>query len=364
MKIQYAINSYNTDLPILESIVIDPFKVKILSHEQRSILIDISIDKDVIELYKLFVNSKNVNVLPDRLRIKDSDSSNYNTKTEFIKLMDYANKIIKDPPYPPDTINYNGYTLKAYHRVIYAWKQIGETPLAVLKRVKQQHNIPDFVKSCYAGRLDPMSQGLTILLTGSQNVLQQQRYNSCNKTYSFNAVLGISTESYDPLGTIENVQEISYIDAQKYKKTLQNVVGKFIQLYPPMSGYMLKGKPLWKHKLLGSLGTDRPSAEREVLNITVGEPIEIMVSEYQRECILDIQDVIDNCGELAFGGSEFIKQWQSLSDMKLYKLTVKAHVSCGTFIRSLVHDTGTKLGIPAHAFRITRTAINVLSELT
>ena len=53
-----------------------------------------------------------------------------------------------------------------------------------------------------------------------------------------------------------------------------------------------------------------------------------------------------------------MKNWKDISTpTELYRLVFKATVSSGTFVRGLAHDVCASLGIPSHAFRITRVEI-------
>jgi len=260
--------------------------------------------------------------------------------------------------YPPDHIVYQNTEFLAYHRVISCWKNIGETPLSMMERVREQHAIPPEIKSCYTGRLDPMAQGISCILVGSQNVIKMMEYNRKSKSYCFNAILGVSTDSYDPLGKMDEVQLITQKQADDYASKLSKSAGKFYQEYPAKSGHMYKSKPLWKHAMNGTLPDKMPGMEREIYNIQVGKPVQITIGTYVKDCCNDIRDVNKCCGEVAFQGSTHIKTWRTLAvtrpDLKIWKITVTAYVSSGTFVRSIVVDTAKHFNIPAHAFRITR----------
>lgn len=265
----------------------------------------------------------------------------------------------------PTFFSYNDITFQAYHYVIECWKYIGETPLMTMRRVQVSMGIPDYVKSCYTGRLDPMAQGITCLLFGQNNVSQMNEYNTSDKVYRFQAILGISTTSYDPLGIITEVNPVSDDAAEKFRSTLINKIGKFQQVFPPMSARKYKGKPLWHHYNEGTIPPDKdmPVMEREIYEITSEQLIETNIGDYRKECISDIRDVIKQCGEETFGGTVFIRSWKKQDPtIKLWKCIFTANVSSGTFIRSLVHNHARELGIAAHAFRITRISLSKLDH--
>ena len=46
------------------------------------------------------------------------------------------------------------------------YKNIGETPLECLERIRLEYGKPKDIPMTYAGRLDPMAEGLLIILVG------------------------------------------------------------------------------------------------------------------------------------------------------------------------------------------------------
>ena len=241
--------------------------------------------------------------------------------------------------------------------IIKTWKRIGETPLQAMMRSLEDHKITDpEIKKCYTGRLDPMAQGSMIVLVGSALVYQDY-YNSCLKTYRFQAILGVSTSSYDALGDINDIIEISQDQAMLFHNTILRKTGNFKQAFPPCSAVRYKGKPLWVHAKNGTLPQVLPTAERTVYTIkSLHNPVETTIKEYRKLCIDDINDVAF-LNPVGFNTDNIKKEWNLLNGkIKIWKLQYEVSVSAGTYVRSLVHDMGCQLGIPAHAFRITRVA--------
>ena len=99
--------------------------------------------------------------------------------------------------------------------IIRAWKRIGETPRQTMGRVRYDYHIPLSDRGCYTGRLDPLAQGTITLLYGD-SVHQANTWNHADKIYEFQAILGVSTTSYDPLGRITNHRQISSVDAEAF----------------------------------------------------------------------------------------------------------------------------------------------------
>jgi tRNA pseudouridine55 synthase len=244
--------------------------------------------------------------------------------------------------------------------IISVWKQIGETPLQAMERARKEYHLENLNPACFTGRLDPMAQGVLINLFGDAVKEHQDTYNASNKVYRFHAVLGISTTSYDPMGSLVDIQEISNEQALKFHNKMLNMKGKFIQAFPPCSSMRYKGRPLWWHSKHGSLPTVLPCKEREIFEVrAITPPVSIPVQAYRRGAISDIKDVIHFNGD-KFNGDNIIREWRQLNpNILLWRVQYEVSVSSGTYIRSLVHDLGQQIGIPAHASRITRMSLKL-----
>src|SRR3990167_11197474 len=111
-------------------------------------------------------------------------------------------------------------------KVIITNKKIGETPLERLEKVRKEEKIDAKTPMTYAGRLDPMAQGLLIILVGEE-CKNKEKYTNLNKEYELEIIFGIETDTQDVLGLIKKVStdKPKLIDFNKY-------IGKFIQKYP------------------------------------------------------------------------------------------------------------------------------------
>lgn len=114
----------------------------------------------------------------------------------------------------------------------------------------------------YAGRLDPMARGVLVLLVDDENKNRTQ-YEFFDKEYTFKCIFGLSTDTYDVLGLIqEKAGELSIcsssLSPEQFQQELQNhftthFLGKHFQLYPPYSSVRVKGKPLFQWAKEGKL---------------------------------------------------------------------------------------------------------------
>ena len=85
--------------------------------------------------------------------------------------------------------------------VLPVYKNAGETPLECLERVRKQH--PEFIHMpiTYAGRLDPMAEGVLLLLIGDE-CMKKDEYLNLPKEYEVTVLFGFATDTYDLLGRV------------------------------------------------------------------------------------------------------------------------------------------------------------------
>src|SRR6266567_8336775 len=116
------------------------------------------------------------------------------------------------------------------------YKPAGLTPYDIIKKIKQSNAKLAKVKIGYAGRLDPLAHGVLLLMVGEETK-NRDIYLSLPKSYEFEVIFGLQTDTYDILGLLKDV---------KTKQTAKNVnlfvnkfvkkyVGKQLQEYPPYS---------------------------------------------------------------------------------------------------------------------------------
>src|SRR5579871_234239 len=90
--------------------------------------------------------------------------------------------------------------------ILNLYKPIGKTPLEVIREFQIQNPEYQNVKLGYAGRLDPMAEGVLLVLVGEENK-KRKEYERLKKEYEFTVLFGIETDSYDALGTVKNINE-------------------------------------------------------------------------------------------------------------------------------------------------------------
>src|SRR4029077_12126698 len=119
----------------------------------------------------------------------------------------------------------------------------GQTPLQTVKKLQKQNQKYQNIKIGYAGRLDPMADGLLLLLLGRENK-KRKKYEDLAKQYEFTVLFGVATDSYDLLGKLTKVCKTT-INETRIRQATKQFVGTYNQPYPPYSSKTVNGKPLY-----------------------------------------------------------------------------------------------------------------------
>jgi tRNA pseudouridine55 synthase len=129
--------------------------------------------------------------------------------------------------------------------VIKLYKNLGETPLECIERFRTGNPAYTGVKMTYLGRLDPMAEGLLLILAGDTRA--KDKYLNMDKTYEFEVLWGFSTDTYDVLGKVIDGQgEMPKKIEERMGKLLEEIQAKKVQEYPPYSSRTVEGKPLFE----------------------------------------------------------------------------------------------------------------------
>lgn len=237
-------------------------------------------------------------------------------------------------------------------------KKEGETPLEAIVRFKKSHPKYENLPATYAGRLDPMAEGLLIILTGEE-CKNKERYLKLSKTYEIEVLFGVQTDTYDILGKVHKVSKVHKVRKEETQKILKDFLGKFRQEYPAFSSKTVEGEPLFAYARgwtkSGRLPKKLPTRTVEIFSIKVGSIKKISGRNLFKNILKRIAKVKGD-----FRQKEILKLWKrTLKDLNTQFSILKIKVSCssGTYMRTLAHELGEKMKIPALAYKIKRTKI-------
>lgn len=163
----------------------------------------------------------------------------------------------------------------------------------------------------HAGTLDPMATGLLIMLVGKATSASQFLI-SLDKEYTGTIRLGVSTNSQDAEGEVVETRPVPLLTEAQVNAAIATFLGDQYQTPPMFSAIKIDGVPLYKSARKGE------EVEREPRFIRV-------------------------------------MSWE-LTRFAPPELDFRLRCSKGTYVRTLAHDLGNKLGCGGHLSALRRTA--------
>jgi len=242
------------------------------------------------------------------------------------------------------------------NKILKLYKEKGETPLECILRFKKDNPTHEKVKMTYAGRLDPLAEGLLLVLVGDE-CKNKDKYLGLDKVYELDILFGFSTDTYDLMGLVKDFSDYREIKLKEIVKLLGNFVGEFTQKYPVYSSKTIKGKPLFEYAKNGEL-EEKSIPEKKVKITKIKNIKEFFISKNKLQKNITKSISLVN-GD--FRQKEILSCWKKnllKNKNKKYKV-ISVVVSCtsGTYMRSLANNIGISTGIPSLAFRIKRIKI-------
>jgi len=188
---------------------------------------------------------------------------------------------------------------------------------------KTSHDIVDAVRHLagfrqigHLGTLDPLATGVLVLLLGKATRLVRF-YASRRKRYTAGFRFGFATNTYDSEGTAQGPDAAPSLAREALERLASESLGRFEQKPPIFSAKKVHGRPAYE------LARKNQAVELK--------PVAVELFEYR---LTEVE------GPIARFAIE---------------------CSSGTYIRTLAHDMGEKLGCGAHLAEICRTAVGEFS---
>lgn len=161
----------------------------------------------------------------------------------------------------------------------------------------------------HTGTLDPDATGVLPVCLGSATKLCDMLTDK-EKEYIAKVQLGVTTDTQDMTGTVLEKKEVD-VTKEQVREMIQSFVGSYEQVPPMYSALKVNGKKLYE------LAREGKEVERKARPVII-HYIEIL-------------------------------------DMSLPQITIRVGCSKGTYIRTLCHDLGEKLGCGAAMASLERT---------
>ena len=239
--------------------------------------------------------------------------------------------------------------------VLNIYKLHGETPLQALERYVVSNPLYKGVKMTYAGRLDPMAEGVLVILSGEKNK-EREAYTGLSKDYEFEFILGVETDTYDLLGKITSTKGPGSVSKEQVASALSKYTGTFEQFYPAYSSKVVDGKQLFEYARTGNIGKIvLPKHSVTVMDINLESVRNVSREDFWKSTKTAIDSVKGD-----FRQKDILSLWEKYMTTSPDNFTVyKARVSCGSgfYVRQLVSDIGNVLGTGAVTCRILRTRV-------
>lgn len=179
------------------------------------------------------------------------------------------------------------------------------------------HDIVDIIRNSYrikkvghCGTLDPAATGLLIIVLGKATKLSEKLM-SDDKVYVGSMKLGETTNTFDAEGQVESTQPVPDLSIETLQKKANKFLGDQMQIPPMVSAIKINGTPLYK---LARKGQTIDRKERFI------HLYKFLISEYETPVA-----------------------WFKVACTK------------GTYIRTLAHDFGQKIGCGGHLSGLRRT---------
>jgi len=198
-------------------------------------------------------------------------------------------------------------------QIILIDKPANMTSFGVVARVRRvlSRQAGKKVKVGHCGTLDPFATGLLILVTGKETK-NAMAFTKLDKVYEATFVLGQTSTTADPEGEITKVSD-RVPTKDEIEAVLQRFVGEITQAPPAFSAIKIGGQRAYKLARKGE-AVEIPSRQVMIYSL-------------------------------------------ELLDYSYPELKIRAHVSSGTYIRSLAEDLGAELGVGAYCSQLRRTKI-------
>lgn len=195
--------------------------------------------------------------------------------------------------------------------IINVYKEAGFTSHDVVAKLR---GILGQKKIGHTGTLDPMAIGVLPVCCGKATKVCELLADQ-DKTYQAVCRLGVVTDTQDMTGTVLEENSVKNITEEDVKHAVESFLGQSTQIPPMYSALKLHGRKLYE------LAREGKTVERKPRPITISK-IEILQ--------MDIEE---------------------------HTFSIEVACSKGTYIRTLCHDIGQKLGVGAAMQNLVRTRV-------
>lgn len=220
-------------------------------------------------------------------------------------------------------------------KVIPLWQKVGSSTNQLALTACYKYGL----KTSHTGTLDPMAEGVVILLVGDER-FHKNKHSETKKTYEFEICQGIKTDSYDGMGLILKESFVNLTDNRtQIKKALSKLNGKYTQEVPVYSAIRYKGKLLHQHAQEGSVDIEKmPIKNGEIYTIKL-----LSVKKRRLHTVIkEMINKIEKVREGDFRQTRIIRNWKNYlknsTNILIPIIKIQVQMSRGLYVRSLSQD--------------------------
>lgn len=195
------------------------------------------------------------------------------------------------------------------HGILNIYKEKGFTSHDVVAKLR---GIVGQKKIGHTGTLDPDATGVLPVCLGKATKLCDMLTDK-NKTYETVLILGKTTDTQDISGSVLAEKTLDHIDDEMVESCIKEFIGQYLQIPPMYSALKVNGKKLYE------LAREGIEIERKARQVTIFN--------------IDIKEIV------------------------LPRVRMEVFCSKGTYIRTLCHDIGEKLGCGGCMEELVRTKV-------
>ncbi len=235
-----------------------------------------------------------------------------------------------------------------YPSVVPVWKRVGQSTHQLAIQLASKYR----VKAAHTGILDPLAEGVVVVLLGEERFLKAY-YKNSRKVYETTLLLGVSTDTHDLLGMVTKFY-MRQTTCAEIDLAFQRFLGESMQIPPAFSAISVAGKRLFQHYREGSFEKLSIAPRKVRVDSVVVHGLEGISKD---ELIARVrQTVVKVSGD--FRQPLIMEKWEQVfkqlpDQLSLAHLTVTT--GPGVYIRGLVRDAGKYLQLPLVVYALVRT---------
>ena len=216
------------------------------------------------------------------------------------------------------------------------YKEAGITINQFINKIKEKY-IND--KIAYAGRLDPMARGYIPILFNNE-CYNMTKYTNMKKIYRVKVIIGIQTDTDDPLGIIQNINP-SILPKDCFNLSMVNINQAF---------------HYYSTKSINQRRRNITNVDKHNVILYKSSVIStgIIPTDEFINTIISTINCIDKTKN--FRQEEIINQWSKIQ-VPIEYIELELDVSSGFFVRQFIRDTSISLDIPLMCYDIWRTKL-------